>query len=109
MCCSDQLNPPLIDNIYDTALDATLWPGALKNLTEFVGGAAAAIYFKSPAAGAVYHQFGIDPHYQQLYFSKYVRLDPTTPAQCLADIGQLVAVADIIPYREFADTRMHQE
>jgi hypothetical protein len=32
----------LIGNIYDTALDATLWPGALKNLTEFVGGAAAA-------------------------------------------------------------------
>jgi len=26
----------LIGNIYDTALDATLWPGVLKNLTEFV-------------------------------------------------------------------------
>ena len=101
----------LIDNIYDTALDATLWSGVLENLTEFVGGSAASIYCKSlaTAAGAVYHQFGIDPHYQQLYFSKYVGLDPTTPAHCLADTGQLVAVADVMPYREFADTRLHQE
>jgi len=99
----------LIDNIYDTALDATLWPGVLENLTEFVGGSAASIYCKSLAAGAAYHVFGIDPHYQQLYFSKYVGLDPTTPAHCLADTGQLVAVADVMPYREFADTRLHQE
>ena len=99
----------LIGNIYDTALDATLWPGVLKNLTEFVGGSASSIYSKNSAAGTVFHQFGVDPHYQQLYFSKYVGLDPTTPAHCLADIGQLVAVADIMPYREFADTRLHQE
>jgi DNA-binding CsgD family transcriptional regulator/PAS domain-containing protein len=100
----------LIGNIYDTALDATLWPGVLKNLTEFVGGAAAAIYCKSPvAAGAAYHQFGFDPHYQQLYFSKYIRFDPSMTGHCLADIGQLVAMGDIMPYRELHESRFHQE
>jgi hypothetical protein len=99
----------LIGAIYDAPLDPTLWPGVLKKLAEFVGGSAASIYSKNSAAGAVYHQFGVEPHYEQLYFSKYVRLDPTTPAHCLADIGQLVALADIMPYREFADTRLHQE
>jgi DNA-binding CsgD family transcriptional regulator len=98
-----------ISTIYDAPLDPTLWPGVLKKLAEFVGGSAASIYCKSSTTGAVYHQFGIDPHYQQLYFSKYVRVDPTTPAHCLADVGQLVALADIMPCREFADTRLHQE
>jgi DNA-binding CsgD family transcriptional regulator len=99
----------LIGTIYDAPLDPTLWLGVLKKSAEFVGGSAASIYCKNSAAGTVFHQFGVDPHYQQLYFSKYVRLDPTTPAHCLADIGQLVALADIMPYHEFADTRLHQE
>jgi DNA-binding CsgD family transcriptional regulator len=101
----------LIGDIYDTALDATLWPGVLKNLAEFVGGSAAAIYCKSPvtAAGAVYHQFGFDPHYQQLYLSKYIRFDPSRAAHCLADIGQLVSMGDIMSYRELQESRFHQE
>jgi len=35
----------LIGDIYDAALDPTLWPGVLKKLAEFVGGSV--IYFKS--------------------------------------------------------------
>jgi hypothetical protein len=77
----------LIGTIYDTALDRTLSPGGLKKLAEFVGGSAASIYSKNSAAGAVYHQFGVEPHYQQLYFTKYVRLDPTTAGHCLAHVG----------------------
>jgi DNA-binding CsgD family transcriptional regulator/PAS domain-containing protein len=99
----------LIGTIYDAPLDPSLWPGVLKKLAEFVGGSAASIYCKSTTTGAVYHQFGTDPHYQQLYFSKYVRVDPTTAGHCLADIGQLVSIGDIMPYREFEDTRLHQE
>jgi DNA-binding CsgD family transcriptional regulator len=99
----------LIGTIYDAPLDPTLWPGVLKKLAEFVGGSAASIYCKSSTTGTVFHQFGVDPHYQQLYFSKYVRLDPTTEADCLADIGQLVSTADIMPYREMEESRFHQE
>src|SRR6266705_6449522 len=99
----------LISTIYDAPLDPTLWPGVLKKLAEFVGGSASSIYSKNSAAGTVFHQFGVDPHYQQLYFSKYVSLDPTTPADCLADIGQLVSTADIMPYREMEESRFHQE
>jgi len=43
--------------------------------------------------------------YQELYFSKYIRLDPTTAAHCLADVGQLLSIEDIMPYHEFEDTR----
>jgi len=36
----------------------------------------------------VYHQFNVDPYYQELYFSKYVKLDPTSVGQAMAEIGQ---------------------
>jgi DNA-binding CsgD family transcriptional regulator len=99
----------LIGTIYDAPLDPALWPGVLKQLAEFVGGSAASIYSKNSAAGTVHHQFGVEPHYQQLYFSKYIRFDPTTAGHCLADVGQLLSLGDIMPYREYADTRLHQE
>jgi DNA-binding CsgD family transcriptional regulator len=99
----------LIGTLYDTALDRALWPDVLKKLAEFVGGSAASIYCKNSDAGTVYHQFGIDPHYEQLYFSKYVRLDPTTPAQCQTKIGQLVSTVDFIPYCEFVETPFYRE
>ena len=97
----------LIGDIYDAALDPTLWPGVLKKLAEFVGGSV--IYFKSSTTCAVHHQFGKDPHYQQLYFSKYVRLDPTMPAQCLTKVGQLASTADFIPCCEFVETPFSRE
>jgi DNA-binding CsgD family transcriptional regulator len=99
----------LIGTIYDAPLDPTLWSGVLGKSAEFVGGSAASIYSMNSAAGTLYHQFGVEPHYEQLYVSKYVRFDPTTVGQRLADVGQLVSLVDIMPYREFEDTRFHQE
>lgn len=83
----------------------------LKRSAEFIGGSAASIYSKSSATGVgtVYHQFGVEPYYQHLYFSKYIRLDPTTAGHCLADVGQLISLGDIMPYREFEESRLHQE
>jgi DNA-binding CsgD family transcriptional regulator len=101
----------LIGSIYDTTVDNALWPEALRKSAEFVGGAAAAIYAKSVSAdtGCVYHQINIDPYYQELYFSKYVRLDPTSVGQAMAEIGQPVSTADFMPYEEFLETRFYRE
>jgi DNA-binding CsgD family transcriptional regulator/PAS domain-containing protein len=101
----------LIGTIYDTTLDRALWPDALRKAAEFVAGSAAAIFSKSPAAGSgyVYYESGIDPYYQQLYFDKYVKLDPATTGHYFADIGQPVAIADLMPYQEFLETRFYKE
>jgi len=101
----------LIGEIYDASLDASLWSDALGKAGRFVGGPAAAIYSKSPTAGIghVYHQSGTDPYYRQLYFDKYVKLDPTTTAHYFADVEQPIAVADIMPYGEFLETRFYKE
>jgi hypothetical protein len=70
----------LIGTIYDTTLDRALWPEALRKSAEFVVGSAAAIYSKSPTAlnGNLYYESGTDPHYRALYFSKYIKFDPST-------------------------------
>jgi hypothetical protein len=54
----------LIGEIYDAALDHSLWPDVVGKAGRFVGGPAAAIFAKSPIAltGHVYHQSGTDPY-----------------------------------------------
>jgi DNA-binding CsgD family transcriptional regulator len=102
----------LIGTIYDTTLDRALWSDVLRRSAEFVIGSAAAIYSKNPTAGSGYVYYecgGTDPHYRQLYFEKYVKLDPTTKAHCFADVEEPMAVADIMPYREFLETRFYKE
>ena len=68
----------LIGEIYDAALDPSLWSDVVGKAARFVGGSAAAIYAKSPTAlsGNLYYESGTDPYYRQLYFDKYIEFDP---------------------------------
>jgi DNA-binding CsgD family transcriptional regulator len=107
----------LIGEIYDAALDALLWPEIVGKAGRFVGGPVAAIFAKSPTSltGAVYYHSGSyhsgdrDRSYRQLYFDKYIKLDPMTTAQYFADVEQPMAVTDIMPYREFVETQFYKE
>jgi len=101
----------LIGDIYDTALEPTLWPRVLPRSAQFVGGPAASIFSKDAASktGDVAYDCGIDPYYRQLYFEKYIKLDPLTVGHFFAQVEQPVAVADIMSYDEFLETRAYQE
>jgi len=101
----------LIGEIYDAALDPGLWRDVVGRAGRFVGGPAASIFSKSPIAGTgnVYYESGIDPYYRDLYFQKYVTLDPATTGHYFADIGEPVATADLMPYEEFLETRFYEE
>jgi DNA-binding CsgD family transcriptional regulator len=101
----------LIGEIYDAALDPSLWTDVVGKTAGFVGGSAAAIFSKSPTAGNgnVYYEAGTDPYYRDLYFEKYVKLDPSTCGHYFADVEQPIAVADLMPYSEFLETRFYEE
>ena len=101
----------LIGEIYDAALDLTLWSDVVGKAGHFVGGPAAAIFSKNPIAGtgSVYYESGIDPYYRELYFEKYVKLDPATTGHYFADIGQPIAISDLMPYDEFLETQFYKE
>ena len=101
----------LIGDIYDAALDQSLWEGVIERVAGFVGGTGAALFSKDAAAQQVdvRYDVGIDPHYRQLYFDKYVALDPATTGHYFAELEQPVAVADLMPYQEFVETRFYRE
>jgi hypothetical protein len=109
----DQAEPlfELIGEIYDAALDAWRWSGVLRKAAGFVGVSAAWIFSKSPAArsGRSYYDCGIDKHYRDLYFSEYIKLDPSTTGHYFADVEQPIAVEDLLPYQEFLETRFYNE
>jgi DNA-binding CsgD family transcriptional regulator len=111
MMHDQELLSALIADIYDAALDPSLWVDVLGNAARFVGGPAAALFAKSAASktGSLACDFGIDAHYRQLYFDRYIKIDPTTTGHFFADIEEPIATADVIPYDEFLTTRFYRE
>jgi DNA-binding CsgD family transcriptional regulator len=101
----------LIGSVYDAALDPSAWMDVLPRAAPFVGGCAAALFAKSPAGktGGVLYDHGIDPHFRDLYFSHYIKLDPSTTGQFFAEVDEPIATADLIPYDEFLETQFYQE
>src|SRR5580704_11900649 len=108
---TDEHLSQLIGEIYDAALDASKWSVVLGKAAHFVGGSSAALFSKDAASGAgnIYHEFGTDPHYRQLYFEKYVKLDPATTGHFFAEVEQPISVTDLMPYNEFLETRFYRE
>jgi DNA-binding CsgD family transcriptional regulator len=102
----------LIGDIYDAALDPRLWATVLGRAREFVGGSAAALFSKDATRkilNVYYDDGGLDPHYKQLYFDKYVKLDPLTTGHVFADLEEPISTVDLLPYEEFLETRFHKE
>jgi DNA-binding CsgD family transcriptional regulator len=48
-------------------------------------------------------------HTIQLYFTKYVKFDPSTTAQFCYEVGQPFSTADLMPYADFLNTRFYKE
>jgi DNA-binding CsgD family transcriptional regulator len=108
---SDERLSHLISNIYDAALDSTLWASVLEQIAQFVGGPAASLYSKDVVikSANVAYQFGLDPLYVELYVERYAKFDPTGAAHLFAEIEEPIATADVMPYDEFLDTRFYRE
>jgi DNA-binding CsgD family transcriptional regulator len=108
----DERLSELIGRIYDAALDSTLWVDVLGKTTNFIGGQGSGLGWKDAVAKRgerLYDDLGISAYYRQLYFDKYIKLDPCTTGQFFAEIGDTIATADVMPYEEFLQTRFYQE
>ena len=108
---SDEQLSALISDIYDAALDPSLWLGVLDASSRFIGGRAAGLYSKdsvSKTANVAYN-FGVDPQYVRSYVEKYVRMDPSTPSLFFFSVEEIIATADMYPYEEFLETRFYKE
>src|ERR1700733_2552091 len=102
----------LIGDIYDTVLDRSLWPTALRNASGFIQGQASAIFWKdavSNCGDVFFDDGGIAPEFRRLYFEKYIGLNPTTMPRFFMEAGEPAATADLLPYDEFLQTRFYLE
>jgi len=104
--------PSLIGDIYDAALDPSLWPSVLKKCRDIVGGCGASVFSKDgqiKSLNVFYQCGGVDPRYTQLYLDRYAKLDPTTTAHVMCKIGEPICTADIMDVEDFNQTRIYQE
>jgi DNA-binding CsgD family transcriptional regulator len=110
MSDAEQLST-LIGNIYDAALDRSLWVDVLRKSTKFVGGQAAGLLSKDAVSKSanLHCGFGVDPHYDQLYLEQYAKLEPTGMTLFFFDVGQVLSTTDFMPYDEFLATRYYKE
>jgi DNA-binding CsgD family transcriptional regulator/PAS domain-containing protein len=98
-------------DIYDAALDPTLWSHVLEEAAGFVGGAASALFMKDAIRKThnTAHAWGYDPDFTRIYVDKYSRFDPFTTAQFFSEVGCPISGADIISHREHRKTRFFKE
>ena len=101
----------VIEDIYDAAIDPTLWQQALGSVCAFVGGSSAVLYWHDSATqrSEAVHLYNVDPYYLRLYFDKYLPLNPMFPAATFVDEGVVVADEDIMPRAELNKTRFYKE
>lgn len=93
----------LIEQIYDAALDASLRAGVLSGAAGFIRACAANLFWQDVTSNdaAVFHSWGDDPRYRELYFQKYATLNPYFPALSFFEIGTVHGGVDIMPHAEF--------
>lgn len=100
----------LIGEIYDAALDHTLWPSVLESVAHFVDGMAAGLLSKSTVSslGQVHHNYGVEARYLQSYGETYWRYDPLAPLTH-SEVGEVTGRLDFLPDVEFREGRFYRE
>src|SRR4051812_2747884 len=76
---AEQALSALIAEIYDAALDPPSWRKVLKGVCGFVrGGPSASLFWQDSVkkAGKTFYVYGGEPRFNQLYWDKYVTLNP---------------------------------
>ena len=101
----------VIADIYDAAIDPALWQQALASICTYVGGKTGALLWHDSARqqAQVMHIFNDDPHYTNLYFEKYLLMNPFFPAAGFVEAGVVHTQGDIIPQEELEKTRFYKE
>src|ERR1700712_5668701 len=101
----------VIADVYDAAIDPTLWQQALASICSYLGGSSAALFWHDAGAqrAQVLHLFNENPTYTQLYFEKYLPMNPLFPAASFLGAGVVHSATDIIPQSELEKTRFYKE
>jgi DNA-binding CsgD family transcriptional regulator len=99
----------VIEDIYDTTFDQTLWTHTLKRIIAYAGAQSAGLVTRSAAGEiAIVHQVGVEPHFVQTYVDGYAQFDPSQAIR-LCDVGKIQSTKDWLPVDEFRKGVFYQE
>jgi DNA-binding CsgD family transcriptional regulator len=101
----------LIGDIYDAALDRSLWVDVLRSAMKFVGAQGSGLLSRDAVSKSadIHYGLGVAPDYVQLYEDTYARLDPSTMTMFFSEVGQVASIVDQMAYDEFVKSRFYQE
>jgi DNA-binding CsgD family transcriptional regulator len=101
----------LIGDIYDASLDAGLWPSVVEGIARFVPGAFVNLFSQDATrkTAQAFYTYGISQDYLDLYFQKYIHLNPMFPTALFFEVGRILTENDIMPKAEFNETRFFKE
>jgi DNA-binding CsgD family transcriptional regulator len=101
----------LVGDIYDASLDVSVWPQVLEGIARYVPGSFVNLFSQNairPEAQAFY-TYGIEQKYLDLYFEKYIHINPMFPATLFFEVGRIITEEDIMPRSEFVASRFFKE
>jgi len=101
----------LVGLIYDAVLKPDLWNAVLEKTAGFVGGMGASIFRQDVIrkVGNAYYTWGMDRDYEELYFKKYIHVNPLLPAMLTVDVGRVSSNSEQLVPAEFFETRFYKE
>ena len=101
----------LVGLIYDAVLKPDLWNAVLEKTAGFVGGVGASIFRQDVIrkTGNAYFTWGMDLGYEELYFKKYIHVNPLLPAMLTVDVGRVSSNSEQLVTAEFFETRFYKE
>jgi DNA-binding CsgD family transcriptional regulator/PAS domain-containing protein len=101
----------LIGEIYDAALDPTLWPAAFDKVCAYTKSSQVSVAAQNTIhkTAEFYFASGLDQKYEQLYRQKYCKINPVFPTMIFFEVEQAHWIPDVLPRDEFCRTRFFRE
>ncbi len=101
----------LIGDIYDAALEPSLWCSVLQKICAFVPGSYATIFVQDATglgANALF-TWGIDEYFFQSYLEVYSKINPLFPITLFQDVGRVFTMLEVLPQLRYENTRFYKE
>jgi DNA-binding CsgD family transcriptional regulator len=101
----------LVTAIYDASFDPSLWTSVLERICVFVPAAVSNIFLQDGVIKRADVGFSrsLEIAWNELYLTKYVKLDPTFPALLFCELGEIFCSCDLVPAMRMAQTRFYRE
>lgn len=99
----------LIGDIYDAALDRSVWQTVLQKTCEFVRGQTAMLVAASSVQIHFYSQWGHEPRFIESWQRTYQRINPAQVPVMALKVGEIKTVGEFMPYEEWLASRFYRE